>query len=64
MSKIKSLPKSNIILKDYIEIEGCKLYVDNKKVVFEPTKKELEIALWLSKKLNKKVEILPKVHQP
>ena len=64
VSKKSNLSKSNVRLKDYVEVDGTKYYVDNKKVVFETTKKELATAVWLSKKLNKKVEILPIVYQP
>lgn len=46
------------------EVNSRKYYVDDKKVVFETSNKELAIAVWISKKLNKKVEILPKVYQP
>ena len=56
--------KSNIALKDYVEVENIKYYVDNTKVVLEPTKKEIAVAVWLSKKLNKKVEILPRINIP
>ena len=60
----KLLSKSKIELKDYIEINGKKYVVDGIKVIFEPSKKELHIALWLSKKLNKKIEVLPRIKQP
>ena len=55
---------TGVVFSEYVEIDGCKFYVDNKKVVFEPTKKELAVAVWLSKKLNKKVEVLPRINIP
>jgi len=64
MIKQKEITKSKASLKNYVEVNGIKYYVDNRRVVFETTKKELAMAIWLSKKLNKKVEILPKVYQP
>ena len=59
-----SLSKSKVELKNYIEVNGIKYYVDNRSVIFEPTKKEVAIAMWLSKKLTKKIEILPRIKQP
>jgi hypothetical protein len=50
MSTQAVLIKSKVELKDFVEVNGRKYYVDNKKVVFEPTKKELATAVWLSKK--------------
>ena len=64
VNKKSKLIKSKVTLKDYVEANGQKYYVDNKKVVFETTNKEISIAVWISKKLNKKVEILPKVYKP
>ena len=58
------LVKSKVELKDYVEVDGRKYYVDNNKVVFEPTKKEIATAVWISKKLNKKVGILPRINVP
>ena len=56
--------KSKVELSEYVEVNGIKYYVDNKRIVFEPTKKEIITAVWLSKKINKKVEILPRIKQP
>lgn len=56
--------KSKVFLIDYIEIKGRKYYVDGKKVVLESTKEETNVALWLSKKLNQEIVILPKIKQP
>jgi len=64
MVKVKELSKSKVSLKDYIEINGHRYIVDGIKVVFEPSKKELHTALWLSRKLNKKIEILPRIALP
>jgi len=61
----KLISKTKVILKiDYVEVNGHKFYVDNKKVVIDPSKKELNMASWLSKIFNKNVYILPKVHLP
>ena len=64
MSVKLDLKKSKVELKDYIEINNRKYFVDGIKVIFEPSKKELHIALWLSKKLNKKIELLPRIVLP
>ena len=55
---------AEVILLKYVEINGRKFYVDNKRVVIDPSKKELYMALWLSKKLGKRIEILPRVLIP
>ena len=65
MVSIKNkLAKSKVELKECIEINGHKYFGDGIKVVFEPSNKELHTALWLSQKLNKKVEILPRIALP
>ena len=64
MSNESKLIKSNVVLKDSVEVSGRKYSVDNKKVVLEPSSREIATAVWLSKKLNKKVEILPRINKP
>ena len=59
-----ALNKSKVVLKEHIEINGHIYCIDGKTVVLEPSKKELNVAIWLSKKLNKKVEVLPRVLIP
>ena len=56
--------KSKVELRDYIEINGHKYVVDGIKVVLDPNKREIQTALWLSKKLNKKIELLPRILLP
>ena len=60
----KLLSKSKVELKDFIEINGKKYVVDGIKVVSDPSKKETHLAFRLSKKLNKKIEILPRILLP
>ena len=64
MSIKVDLSKIKVELKNYIEINGDKYYVDGKKVIIEPSKKETHTALWLSAKLNIKIEILPRIILP
>jgi len=61
--KLKSI-KTEVILRKYIDVDNHRYIVDNKKVVLDPSKKELQIALWLSRIFNANVYILPKVLQP
>ena len=56
--------KTKVVFKDYIEIDNHKYYVDGKKVVLEPSKKEIRLALWLSKKLSTEIVVLPRIKQP
>ena len=56
--------KSKVILKDYVEVKGKKYYVDNKRVVLEPTNSEIRMAKWLSNILSKQIELLPRVKLP
>ena len=61
---IRLLSKSKVELKNYVEVDGCKYFVDNKNVIFETSNKELAIATWLSEELNKTIGIVPVVKQP
>lgn len=54
----------NIELQMYYEDGGKIYYVDNKKVVMDYSKKELEVANWLKNTFNEKVIMLPKVNYP
>ena len=63
-TKLKLKNKSDVILSKYIEVNNRKYYADGKNVVFEPTKKELSIALWLANKLDETIIILPRIKQP
>ncbi len=60
----KSKNSRNIELQMYYEDSGNIYYVDNKKVVMDYSKKELEIANWLKDTFNEKVILLPKVNYP
>ena len=64
ISNKSDLSKSKVELKDNIEINNRKYIVDGIKVVLDPNKKEIQTALWLSKKLNKRVEMLPRILMP
>ena len=62
---VKLCSKENVIyLKDFVEVNGCKYYVDGKKVILEPSKREINMAVWLMQKLNTNIYILPKVLLP
>ena len=58
------MKKEKVIFSQYIIVKGIKYIVDGKKVVLEPSKKEIDMAIWLSKKLNKEVTILPRINEP
>jgi len=58
------LDNVNIILSKCVIVNGRKYIVDGSKVVFDQNKKEIHMALWLSQKLNKKIELLPRILQP
>lgn len=60
----KKSNNKNIELQMYYEDSGKYYYVDNKKVVMDYSKKELEVAHWLSNTFNERVIILPKVNYP
>ena len=64
MSSKLLLKLADIVFKDYIEIDGYKYFVDGKRVVMEASKKEITVAKWLSLKLNKQIEILPRIALP
>ena len=62
--KIKKNNKKSIELQMYYEDCGKFYYVDNKRVIMDYSKKELEVANWLKDTFNEKVIILPKVNWP
>lgn len=64
MSTKIDLSKSNVVIKDYVEVNGRKYYVDNKNVIFETSDNELAIAIWLSKESDKMIGIVPVIKQP
>jgi len=62
--KNKNNNNNSIELQMYYEDCGKFYYVDNKKVVMDYSKNELEVANWLKNTFNEKVIILPKVNWP
>ena len=49
---------------NYYESNGIKYYVDNKNVILDYSKKELEVAIWLTKTFGYKVILLPRINIP
>lgn len=49
---------------NYYESNGIKYYVDNKNVILDYSKKELEVAIWLTKIFGYKVKLLPRINVP
>ena len=64
VKQFKKTKKSNIVFKNYVEIDGHKYFVDGRNVVLEPSNKEIKTAMWLSNKMNGKIELLPRVVIP
>jgi len=64
MSIKLAVKKTSVVLKDYVEVNGRKFFVDGKNVVLEPSNKEIGVAKWLSKRLNQTVELIPRVNLP
>jgi len=67
MPKKTNLTNSNkpiVIEQQHIIIENKRYEVDGKNVVYDPSENEKEIAIWLTRKLNKNVTLLPRVIWP
>lgn len=64
LNNIDKSKTTKIIKQRYFEYEGKKLYVEGKKVIFEPSISERKCAKWLQKTLNENVILLPRVNSP
>lgn len=63
----KNIANKRVIVtkaKYYVDDLFNKYYVDNKTVVFDYNKKEIEVANWLAKTFNEKVYMLPRINIP
>lgn len=58
------IKKVEVQLQSYIIINNTKYIVDGKKVVLEPSNKEINMAIWLSKKLSIEIKLLPRILLP
>lgn len=55
---------SEVLDRNYFEHNGIKYFVDGKNVVLDYSKKEKEIAIWLSKTFSGTVYMLPRINKP
>lgn len=61
----KAKPNSHKVKeRKYFEYEGKKYYVDNKNVVLDYSKEELEMAILLEKTLGGEIYMLPRINKP
>lgn len=61
----KAKPNSHKVKEHkYFEYEGKKYYVDNKNVVLDYSKEELEMAILLEKTLGGEIYMLPRINKP
>lgn len=62
---ILATPNSHIVKEQYyFDYEGKRYYVDNKNVVLDYSKQELEIAIWLENTFGGPIFMLPRVNNP
>lgn len=60
----KHLKNNKVIEAKYVEKDGIKYFIDGKNVVFDYSKKELEIANWLAITFGGKIYLLPRINIP
>ncbi len=55
---------NQVIEAKYVEKEGIKYYVDEKYVILDYSKKEMEIAVWLVNTFGGIIYLLPRINYP